>query len=130
MKILIVEDSDVIVETVSLCLQVVWPDIEITTKAEGSQGVQQVKNADYDLVILDVNLPDIDGFKVLEQIRVFSKIPVVMLTVRIGEADKSRGFALGSNGYIGKPYKSKALIEEIKKVLNASKAEKPALSSK
>ena len=126
MKVLIIEDSDVIVETVSLCLQVAWPEIEVTAKAEGSPAVQLVKNADYDLVILDVNLPDIDGFNVLKQIRAFSNIPVVMLTVRSGEADKLRGITLGANGYIGKPYKSKALIEEIKRVVSTSEIGKMA----
>ncbi len=64
-----------------------------------------------DLVILDLGLPDIDGFEVLEQIRQTSSITVVIVSVRGEEADRKRGFELGANDYVVKPFKQAHLLE-------------------
>ncbi len=82
MKVLIIEDSPEIVEAVALCLQLRWPEAEVAIAAEGARGIEMLKNSAFDIVILDINLPDFDGFQVLQQVRTFSDVPTIFLTVR------------------------------------------------
>jgi DNA-binding response OmpR family regulator len=67
----------------------------------------------FDVIILDLNLPDIDGMDVLQRIRAFSNIPVVVLTVREKMEDKLKGLSLGADDYIVKPFKPKDLIARV-----------------
>jgi two-component system KDP operon response regulator KdpE len=81
---------------------------------EGGKGIQLLKSSSFDIVILDINLPDIDGFKILHKVRSFSDIPIIILTVRGNDEDKQRGLDLGANDYINKPFRPKDLIERTK----------------
>ncbi len=80
MKILVIEDDQAIIETVSLSFQVGWPETEVVSTRLGEEGVEFVGSHNPDVVILDLGLPDINGFEVLKRIRLFSNIPVVVLT--------------------------------------------------
>ena len=82
MKVLIIEDNAEVVEAVTLCLQIRWPDADISFAYGGLTGVQMVESQDYDIVLLDINLPGINGFDVLRRIRSFSTVPVIILTDR------------------------------------------------
>ncbi len=90
MKILIVEDSELVVESVTLAFQLQWAEVEIVSSAEGGKAIDLVEGERPDLVLLDVGLPDMDGYTVLEAIREFSDIPVIMLTARDATMDMSR----------------------------------------
>jgi two-component system, OmpR family, response regulator VicR len=87
MKALIVDDDDGIIQLVSLCLILIWPDVKITWTHLGGEGADLVRSVSPDLVVLDLGLPDMSGFDVLKRIRAFSKVPLIVLTVRNDEVD-------------------------------------------
>ncbi len=82
MKILIVEDDSAIVELVSLCLKVSWPDARILFTGLAGEGIELAERENPDLVILDLGLPDKSGLEVLKDVRGHSSVPVIILTVR------------------------------------------------
>jgi two-component system response regulator VicR len=104
MKVLIIEDSPEIVESVRLIFQVKWPGVELLSASEGEKGVELAKAESPDLIILDLGLPDRDGLDVLPEIRTFSNAPLIILTARGDEVNKVRGLELGADDYIVKPF--------------------------
>ncbi len=119
MKILLIEDSTEIAEAVGICFQLLLPEAVVSIATDGTKGLEMLRSESCDVVILDLNLPDIDGFDALKELRSFSKVPVVILTVRGEEANQARGLELGGNDYIIKPFKPKDLIDRIKAVLKS-----------
>jgi DNA-binding response OmpR family regulator len=117
MKVLIIEDNAEVVEAVSLCLQIRWPDVDISFAYGGLTGVQMVESQMYDIVLLDINLPGINGFEVLKKIRSFSTVPVIILSVRGWEEDQVEGLELGADDYIVKPFKPRELVSRVNAVL-------------
>ena len=117
MRVLIIEDSHEVVEAVALCLQLRWPEVTISTASEGAVGVEIMKSEPIDMIILDINLPDIDGFEVLKRIRSFSNVPIVILTVRGREEDQARGLEMGADDYIVKPFRPRDLVARVNAVL-------------
>ncbi len=117
MKVLIIEDNAEVVEAVSLCLQIRWPDADISFAYGGLTGVQMVESQNYDIVLLDINLPGINGFEVLKRIRSFSTVPVIILTVRGWEEDQVEGLELGADDYIVKPFRPRELVSRVNSVL-------------
>lgn len=117
MKVLIIEDSPEIVEAVALCLQLRWPEAEVAIAVEGARGIEMLKSSPFDIVILDINLPDFDGFRVLQEVRTFSDVPTIILTVRGKEDDQTRGLEIGADDYIVKPFKPRDLIARVNAVL-------------
>ena len=83
---------------------------------DGISGLNSVKSGSYDLVILDVMLPEMNGLDVLKEIRKFSKIPVIMLTAKGDEIDRVLGLELGADDYIPKPFSPRELVARIKAV--------------
>jgi len=120
MKVVIIEDDPEIVEAVSLCFDLRWPDVEVLTANEGINGVDLIERDSPDIVILDVGLPDIDGFEVCRRIRLFSDVPIVMLTVKDQEFDKVKGLELGADDYMTKPFSHVELLVRVKAVLRRS----------
>ncbi len=133
MKVLLVEDSKEIQEAISLIFELHWPDAEVTVAGEGSMGITMSETESPDILILDLGLPDIDGFKVLKEVRDFSDVPIIILTVRGEEIDKVRGLELGADDYIVKPFSHMELLARVKAVLRRShvpelkEAEKPII---
>lgn len=123
MKIVVVDDSPEIVEVVSICLQLRWSEAVLFCASTGRKGLELVKTNEPDAVILDVNLPDIDGFQVLQEVRLFSKVPVVMLTVKGKDVDIARGLALGADDYVVKPFSNIELIARVETAMRHSKGE-------
>jgi two-component system, OmpR family, response regulator VicR len=113
LKVLIIEDSLEIVESVTLCFRMFLPKSTVSYSYDGHKGLDLLKTGSFDVVILDLNLPEIDGLEVLERIRTFSEIPVVILTVREKEEDKLRSVNLGADDYIIKPFKPRELIARV-----------------
>lgn len=114
MKALMIDDDRNAVETVSLALQIRFPEAELVSTHLGQTGIEMVKGEAPDIVILDLGLPDIDGFEVLKQVRSFSDVPVIVLTVWGEENDIVRGLALGANDYIVKPFSQAELLARIR----------------
>jgi len=117
MKVMIIEDNEEVVEAVTLCLQIRWPDADISYAYGGLTGVQMVESQSFDVVLLDINLPGIDGFEVLKRIRTFSSVPVIILTVRGWEEDQVEGLELGADDYIVKPFRPRELVSRVNSVL-------------
>jgi DNA-binding response OmpR family regulator len=120
LKALIIEDSADVVEAVSLCLQLRWPEVIIFKAAEGNRGIEIILGEPVDILILDLNLPDSDGFDVLKKIRSLSNVPIVILTVRGKEDDQAKGLEMGADDYIVKPFRARDLVARINAVLRRS----------
>ena len=117
MKVLVIEDDPGIIEVVSLCFQLRWSGTSLVEAATGTKGVELVETESPDVVILDIGLPDIDGYQVLREIRRFSDVPVIMLTVRGEDTSVARGLELGADDYITKPFSHIELIARVQAVL-------------
>lgn len=117
MKVAVIDDSPKIVEIVSLCFQLHWSGTTVVSASEGSKGLELIETENPDVVILDVGLPDMDGFQVLREIRRFSQVPVIMLTVADKDIDIAKGLELGADDYIPKPFDDVELIARVRTVL-------------
>ena len=114
MKLLVIEDDEEIVEAITLAFQIRWPEAQIISTRYGKKGIDLVESETPDIVILDLGLPDISGFDVLRKIRLFSKVPIIILTVRAEEADIIKGLEWGADDYILKPFRQLELLARIK----------------
>ncbi len=114
MKILIIEDAQQIVEAITLAFQIRWPEAKLISTQKGEKGIELVESEKPDIVILDLGLPDINGYDVLKQIRMFSDIPILILTARTEEADIVKGLEWGADDYMIKPFKQLELLSRIK----------------
>jgi len=117
MKALVIEDETNIVEAISLIFQLRWPEMEVASTPLGKEGITMVETESPDVVLLDINLPDISGFQVLSEIRRFSDVPVIIITIRLEETDKVRGLELGADDYVAKPFSHLELLARVKAVL-------------
>ena len=90
--------------------------------SDGAMAIDMVKNNTFDLVILDIMMPKIDGFTALREIRKFSQVPVIMLSARGEEYDKLFGFEMGVDDYITKPFSPKEVVARIKALLKRAGA--------
>jgi DNA-binding response OmpR family regulator len=90
---------------------------QVTDAFTGEQAIQRLRDAMPDVVLLDVMLPDIDGFEVLKMIREISSVPVIMLTAKGEEDDRVHGLELGADDYITKPFSPRELVSRIRAVL-------------
>ncbi len=120
MKVLVIEDNYDIQEAISLTFELNWPDAKVISAIEGTDGITKAETDSPDIIILDLGLPDIDGFKVLKEIRNFSDIPVIILTVRSEVMDRIRGLELGADDYIVKPFNHMELLARVRAVLRRS----------
>ncbi|MFC1934659.1 response regulator transcription factor, partial [Chloroflexota bacterium] len=120
MRVLIIEDSVEVAEAISLCLQLRWPEVNLTIAAEGIRGIAELESELFDIVLLDLNLPDIDGFEVLKRVRSFSNVPIIIVTVRGEEEDQAKGLEMGADDYIIKPFRPRDLVARVNSMLRRS----------
>lgn len=103
---------------------------DVTLARNGSKGLQEFNNGDFDLCILDVMMPDMDGFTLASNIKTIDKsMPIIFLTARSLKPDKIKGFALGADDYITKPFDEEELLCRIQAVLNRSANRESASST-
>jgi len=114
-KILLVEDDSRLREIVNKYLE--NEDFEMTLASSGEEAFEALEMNEFHLILLDVMLPDTDGWTILRHIRKEKETPVIMLTARSEEQDKLFGFELGVDDYITKPFSMKLLLARIKAVL-------------
>ena len=117
-KILIVEDDTLLLNTLKFDLE--SEGFEIIAANSYDKGLNIIENNVFDLAILDINLPDGDGFTLCKEIKSFSNTPVIFLTARDLEEDEIRGFDLGADDYITKPFSLKLLKKRIHAILKRS----------
>jgi len=136
MKVVVIDDSPEIIEVVTLCFQLRWGNTAVLPANNGTKGLELVEKENPDLVILDIGLPDMDGFEVLREIRRFSAVPVVMLTVKSEDTDIAKGLELGADDYVTKPFSHIELLARVQAVMRRAKGattppeEKPYVSGK
>lgn len=107
-------------QVISTCFEMRWPDSIIVSVSQGKKGIELVETESPDVVLLDIGLPDMDGFEVLRQIRFFSSVPTIIETVEDEEVDRIRGLELGADDYITKPFSYMELLARVKAVLRRS----------
>lgn len=123
MKILIVEDEKRAADY--LCQGLIENGFSVETAPNGTDGLHMAMNGDHDLVILDVMLPGIDGFAVLSALRTVKQIPVLMLTARSQTGDKVKGFELGADDYLVKPFQFPELLARVRALLKRGHSAAP-----
>jgi two-component system KDP operon response regulator KdpE len=122
MKVAIVEDEKSIIDAIKIAFEFRWPEVNLVSASTGREGINLVKKERPDIVILDINLPDISGFDVLKEVRSFSSVPVIVLTVRSDDADILRGLETGADDYIVKPFNYMTLLARVKAVLRRTES--------
>jgi DNA-binding response OmpR family regulator len=127
MKVLVVDDEPDVREVVNLCFSLRWPDADVTSAGDGEQVLKAIEQDAPDLVLLDINLPGMDGFQTCQEIRLISDVPIVMLSARDGEVDKVRGLEMGADDYITKPFSHLELLARVRAVLRRYQSQSPAL---
>lgn len=114
-RILVVDDEERMVRFIRLNLE--HDGFLVTEAFRGAQALDRLRTAIPDLVLLDVMLPDLDGFEVLRIVREFSKVPVIMLTAKGEENDRVTGLELGADDYVTKPFSPRELVSRVRAVL-------------
>jgi len=116
-KVLIVEDDPIMVDTVAICFYVCWPEATVISVPTGEEALGVVEDQPPDIVILDLDLPGIDGYQTLKKIRGFSDIPIILLTAKDTELARIKGLELGADDYMTKPFSHIVLMARVKAVL-------------
>jgi len=117
MKILFIEDDPSIVDYLKVAFRTNWPEVEFASARFGAEGLQKARDESPDLVILDLGLPDMDGFEVLKTIRKFPRLLIVILTARADERDIVKGLELGADDYVVKPFRQLELLARVRNLL-------------
>lgn len=111
-RILVVDDEKTITDLVGIYLR--NEGYQVTLAYTGADAARAILSQDFDLAVLDIMLPDIDGFELLRTIRVDHTYPVIMLTARDSQADKIEGLTLGADDYVVKPFRPLELVARVK----------------
>lgn len=122
MKVLLVDDDEDILDAVTVGFRFEWRDSTVLTARSGALGLQVFFDESPDIVVLDVTLPDMDGFDVLREIRSVSDVPVIILTARQTEVNQVRGLDLGADEYVVKPFSILTLLAQIRAILRRTDA--------
>lgn len=122
--ILVVDDESKMIRFVRMNLEL--EGFRVAEAGDGLEALDRVRQDLPDLVLLDVMMPEMDGFETLQRLREISTVPVIMLTVRGEEEDRIRGLELGADDYVTKPFSPRELVSRIRAVLRRVDASKPA----
>lgn len=115
-KILIVEDEEAIADLEKDYLELSGFEVEIAS--DGTSGLKKALEEEFQLVILDLMLPGVDGFEICRQIREMKNIPIIMVSAKKDDIDKIRGLGLGADDYMTKPFSPSELVARVKAHLN------------
>jgi two-component system KDP operon response regulator KdpE len=121
--ILVVDDEPRMLRFVRMNLEL--EGYQISTAANGMEALAKVREEIPDLVLLDIMMPEMDGYETLERIRQVSSVPVIMLTVKAEEEDKVRGLELGADDYVTKPFSPRELASRVKAALRRAEMPSP-----
>ena len=124
MSKLLVVDDEVNIRTV-VREYAEFEEYEVDEAENGMEAVEKCKHNDYDLIIMDVMMPKLDGYSASKEIKKHKNIPIIMLSARGEEYDKLFGFEIGADDYVVKPFSPKELMARVKAVLMRSKASAP-----
>jgi DNA-binding response OmpR family regulator len=120
MRILVVDDEQHMIDLIRMNLEL--EGFQVLEASNGIDALDQVRKHIPDLIILDIMMPQLDGFEVLKMLREFSSVPVIMLTAKGEEEDKVRGLELGADDYVTKPFGARELVSRVKAVLRRTES--------
>lgn len=123
-RVLLVDDEPSLVKGLKLSLEL--EGYEVSTASDGVQALEVFACTNPDLVILDLMLPELDGFSVCRRIRAASPTPIIMLTAKAGDVDKVVGLEVGADDYLTKPFNSRELVARIRAVLRRVQLDRQA----
>lgn len=120
-KILIVEDSSTTRSLIKAVIEDVGDDLDAYEARTGFEALKILPSEVFDLIITDINMPDINGLELINFVKnndAYRRIPLIIVSTERSDEDRKRGIALGADAYITKPFKAEELQETIKRVLN------------
>lgn len=118
-RVLVVDDEKLIVKGIRFSLE--QDDMEVDCAYDGEEALQKAKDNSYDIILLDIMLPKMDGFEVCQNIRSFSDVPIVMLTAKDDDMDKILGLEYGADDYITKPFNILEVKARIKAIMRRTR---------
>jgi DNA-binding response OmpR family regulator len=122
MRILIVDDEPDVIKVIAMSFRMQQPAWEVISAEDGLEALELLEQEHPDVVLLDIGLPDMNGLDVLKSMRVFSDIPVIMLTVRDDELSRVQGLELGADDYVTKPFSHLELLARVRAVLRRAQS--------
>jgi len=122
MRILVVDDEPDVIKVITMSLNMRQPAWEVIGAQDGQEALERIETEHPDVVLLDVGLPEMSGFEVLKTVRLFSDVPIIMLTVRDDELSKVQGLELGADDYVTKPFSHLELLARVRAVLRRAEA--------
>lgn len=128
MKILVVDDEELLVKGIRFNLQ--KEGYEVLTGSNGQEAIDLARTEDISLIVLDVMMPEVDGFTACEKIREFSDVPIILLTAKVEDMDKLMGFEHGADDYLTKPFNILELKARIKALLRRTAPKEAVKSNK
>ncbi len=114
-KILIVDDEERIVNVLKEYAN--FNDIQTDTASDGYEAVEKVMENNYDCILMDIMMPNLNGFDAVKEIKKIKNVPVIMISAKGEESDKLQGFSLGADDYVVKPFSPKEVIARVKAVM-------------
>ena len=126
-KVLVVDDEKLIVKGIKFSLE--QDGMEVDQAFDGEEALEKIKANDYDIVLLDVMLPKLDGFEVCKSVKEFSNVPIIMLTAKDTDMDKILGLEYGADDYITKPFNILEVKARIKAILRRTRRNVPENSN-
>ncbi len=121
-KILIIEDEKKIARIMEL--EITHDGHQVELVYNGKKGIEKIKENEFDLLILDIMLPEMNGMEVCNKIRTFSDIPIIMVTAKDSTADKVKGLDKGADDYLTKPFEAEELLARIRALLRRKSDDK------
>ncbi len=121
-RVLVVDDEKIIVKGIKFSLE--QDDMEVEVAYDGEEALRLAKLNSYDIILLDVMLPKMDGFEVCQAIREFSRVPIIMLTAKSDDMDKILGLDYGADDYITKPFNILEVKARIKAIMRRTSSHK------
>lgn len=122
MRILAVDDEPDVIKLITMSFRMQQPAWEVISAQDGPEALAMVEREQPDVILLDIGLPEVNGFEVLKSIRLFSDVPVIMLTVRDDELSKVQGLELGADDYVTKPFSHLELLARVRAVLRRAQS--------
>lgn len=127
-RILVVDDEQLYRHLLRVNLEA--EGYEVSTATNGEEALEMMSSGQPDLVVLDVMMPNLDGFSTCERIRQFSNVPIIMLTARGEEHDRVRGLNVGADDYVVKPFSATELVARVRAVLRRSKTAEQGIQNR
>lgn len=126
-RILVVDDEENIREVIKEYAE--FEGHQVSEACDGMQAIEMVKNNDYDIIIMDVMMPRLDGYSACKEIRKIKQIPVLMLSARGEEYDKLFGFEIGIDDYVVKPFSPKEVMARVNAIVKRNQGAKQATAA-